>query len=423
MGRSAQGVLSGMVAVAVVAGAIVALSRGQRPSASPQAIIVSVPVTVARLPQTWRDSGYRSLSWLDDHTLVLEYWIVWRFPNAATGSADSRRVSGILRIDTRTGTGSVVRAPRDLGGAPAGLWQWQAPPDNYDPPALDLPPVRVGAAGALSFSSPVASGRGDRIAYLAAVQSPNTPSWMTASDTGLWVCRGDGSGATQVGDWTDGRCSWSPDGRTLVFAALDGAGEMGLWACRADGSNLRRTTRRRVQDAQVSPDSRRVAYAGSGSFWIHDLRGSRELEVPSAWSPTWVGKSVLCIAYTPRRRFDLLHLWRPPTGPPPGRLSIDAIDPATGARTLVARLPEGCSGRLLAPPRTTGAFLLGESREHEVRYNVCARTPDGLQCARIASLPDDAVDPAWSPDGRRLAYIEGSEIKVVEVAIRTAKRR
>jgi Tol biopolymer transport system component len=79
----------------------------------------------------------------------------------------------------------------------------------------------------------------------------------------LWVVRSDGSGARKLVDYpmrTYGGVDWTPDGKTLIYAALSG-NRMQLFAIPAVGGTPRRLTSSAAHllHPQVSPDGRWIA--------------------------------------------------------------------------------------------------------------------------------------------------------------------
>jgi Tol biopolymer transport system component len=79
----------------------------------------------------------------------------------------------------------------------------------------------------------------------------------------LWIVSKDGRRATQVaryGSETYGGIDWTPDGRRLVYAALDGA-RMQIFSVSRDGSNARRLSdgRGNYLHPRVSPDGKWIA--------------------------------------------------------------------------------------------------------------------------------------------------------------------
>jgi Tol biopolymer transport system component len=175
---------------------------------------------------------------------------------------------------------------------------------------------------------------------------------LLATNTDVLVAAADGSGQQSL---TGGRLgnvrdiAWSPDGSIIAFSGIARDGRS-LWAVRADGANLRRLAASTSDDLlspTFSPDGSELAY----------------IEEPSSNGPgdVWVVATA---------------------GGPANRLTSDG-----GAKTAVAWSPAG--GRLLIV--TAGS----------------PSTISTLDLARgTASKLTDGVAAAWSPDGKRVAFLD-----------------
>ena len=171
------------------------------------------------------------------------------------------------------------------------------------------------------------------------------------------------------------RAAWSPDARCLAFTAELGATAgfaKDTHAMRADGSGIRRlTSGGRSFHPVWSPEGRRIFFARRpvGRLEALTVADARRLASASIWSMRPDGSG--------RRQ----------------------VTPDVDGRS---EIPESFSpdGGLIAVTRATFAESDAEGRAPNTA-EVRALRPDGSSSRRLA---DRGADPAFSPDGRRIAF-------------------
>jgi Tol biopolymer transport system component len=216
--------------------------------------------------------------------------------------------------------------------------------------------------------------------------------------------------------------SWSADGRWVAYETEGAAGDRDLWV------------------AGESQDPRRVATGGDPGSFV-------ELGLYWMWSPTGaelatIGRSSLrTVDFTTGRTTDLGKVvadlletnsgpkwaWSPdgtrlvfaaPEGAPEG--SLDTVEVPSGERSLLARLPDEdweLTERVLwSPDGAHIAVLIRKASNEAGRLYVMDADATNI---RVVADDYDPLGVAWSPDGTRLVFGEGSEAEG-DVRIRVA---
>ena len=232
------------------------------------------------------------------------------------------------------------------------------------------------------------------------------------------------------------RPTWSPDGRRIAFTVeLDGDPaapyRTDVYVMDADGSRVRRLTRSERAGRPVwSPDGRTIAFAKRASsrtrsfrdlvsttIWAIDTDGSDERQLvpssgltadtPGAWSPN--GES---LAFT-RWRYDSERSFEASAA-----IYLVAAD-GSALRKLIAQGSDPAwspDGRLLA-------FVSDGDRNGELSYGdrtsvaneLYVANADGSHPKRLTRTRDsNERSPAWSPDGTRIAYTRGEQFRNAE---------
>ena len=198
--------------------------------------------------------------------------------------------------------------------------------------------------------------------------------------------------------------AWSPDGRTIAFVSWrDGNGD--VYAMDADSGSPRNLTQDPAKDVRPawSPDGRSIAFVslrdGNSEIYVMNADGSgkrnltRDLAIADypTWSPD--GRKIAFQGCTDSARRCTRSFGHQPS------YQLYIVNAGGGGlRRLTLRVPEGT-------PQTTGP-----TRGGQVVWSADGRTiyfgryvvrADGSGARRLPYIPLTAV---WSPDGRRIAF-------------------
>src|SRR5215218_2769387 len=233
-------------------------------------------------------------------------------------------------------------------------------------------------------------------------------SWKISFSSGpgpLYVMNADGSGqrwlTLTLSSW--GTSPWSPDGRRIAFGSgRDGNGD--VYAMNADGSAQRNLTRNPSHDfaPSWSPDGRRIAFlssrGGNSEIYAMNTDGSRQRNLTRnpandsafAWSP-----DSRRIAFTSKRD---------------GNWEVYVMTADGSGQRRLTRSPRYEGGPAWSPDGRKLAFV-GGSRSCRAgaacagNTDVYVMNADGSGQRRLTRAPRDDFVPAWSPDGRKIAFV------------------
>ncbi len=201
-------------------------------------------------------------------------------------------------------------------------------------------------------------------------------------------------------------CGEALQGERIAFVSYrDGDSE--IYAMNPDGSAVRRLTKNDAGDRNPvwSPDGRRIAFIsnrdGNREIYAMNGYGSDVIRLTNNdagdWSPVWSpdGRRV---AFVSNRDSD---------GPPfPGHMPQinDEIYAVNADGTGTIRLTDNDfedSAPACSPDGRRIAFV----SERDGNADIYAMNADGTDITRLAGNDYDDYAPVWSPDGRRIAFV------------------
>ena len=226
-------------------------------------------------------------------------------------------------------------------------------------------------------------------------------------DTDLWMASWDGTEQVRLTSGPDGESSprWSPDGRYLSFLASRGTEEekktgAQVWLLDRRGGEARKLTdiKGGVGEYAWSPDGKRLALV------VSDPDPADEPEKMEGWKRKTKPPVVVDRYRFKRDRSGYLktpasHLW--------------LFDVEAGKAEQLTKGPYDDAAPAWSPDGTHIAFIGDRGADPDRTPNsdlYVIEAKAGAEPRRLTDFPgSDDGRPAWSPDGRQIAFFRGEE--------------
>ena len=234
-----------------------------------------------------------------------------------------------------------------------------------------------------------------------------TYSVSSQSSPGLCLARADGSRRFRLTRGKDSQPSWSPRGAYVAFARLTAPGRSQILVADARGRVLRRFGTGYSTEPAWSPNGQRIAYTSGSRLIVANRAGQTIVEhsIPGlAGGQTWSSDS---------RRLAFTVA-----------VTIDGGTGAQAQRGIYVMNADGTGRRLLVVNAIDPAWSPNGSKIAYVTYRsrlagggfVTVANADGTGARRLTASVEDESQPAWSPGGRQIAFLRGDVIVVAPSA-------
>ncbi len=229
--------------------------------------------------------------------------------------------------------------------------------------------------------------------------SPDGRSLAFTDERSVWVVAASGGEPRRVGEESESirSIAWEPRGDAILCDASWGGGIADLWRLRLGGGPPEPVTAMRgAFHPAISRDGRHILVAAEHKIrqlWRTDPGGGNP-------RPLEASTTVECLDVEPAGRWLLYGDW----SPKPGEASLGALD----LETFESRpLADGTCGAVSPDGREIAYFGMGD--EGGGLWRLDLETGEGQRIvAETAPVgfvePNLYRRPAWSPDGRRVAY-------------------
>jgi len=277
--------------------------------------------------------------------------------------------------------------------------------------ADDASPARPMEPTAASFAKSSGGGGSQRMLFSSNIDGLNDGNFE------VYSMNPDGTGITRLTNSSgfDVGARWSPDGKRIAFASdryKPGAGA-DIFVMNADGTNVVRLTSGAGNNSfpAWSKDGKQIVFASTRDAATPGSLSSKDLDL---YVMNADGTNVTRLTNTPGK--DSEAAWSPD-----GRLIAFVSERdhgGTNSSDVYVMNPDGSNVVRLTNQPGTAAFVNWDSHSRRLAFSVAFGAPnlgiftmmaDGSGLQHIVASPAGSfyanVNPSWSPDGSKLAYL------------------
>jgi dipeptidyl aminopeptidase/acylaminoacyl peptidase len=229
------------------------------------------------------------------------------------------------------------------------------------------------------------------------------------SETRIWMIAAEGGAAIPMTaeGYSASRPRWSPDGKYLSFMASKDEGKAQVWTLNRLGGEAQQLTdvKQGVSSYDWSPDGTRLIL-GIQDPEEEDEREGEEKRETKTREP-WV--------------IDRLQFKRDRTGYLTGNrhTHLYVFDVATKQLTQITSGDYDESQPVWSPDGTRLAFVSNRTEDPDANFNsdiwivAADNTDKGQTLLQVTTNPGSDASPAWSPDGKWIAYVTITEPEII----------